>query len=157
MTVMAMVLPQRAVLASAQDGACRADAVAPIQPSTVLQHFDGPAKPWLSGHRGIDLAASDQAAIVAPTAGVISFAGTVAHKQVVSLKTKYGTMTFEPAVTAYQVGHSLTRGSTLGHVEGHSDHCDHHCLHWGIKLDQRQYRDPETLLEKQQVRLKPWE
>ena len=53
----------------------------PVRHPEVLQDFDAPDKPWLAGHRGVDLASHEGDELIAPAAGYISFAGKVAGKR----------------------------------------------------------------------------
>ena len=52
----------------------------------MLRAFDPPAKPWLSGHRGVDLqAAHDGAPVTSPAAGTVSFVGVVVDRPVITI------------------------------------------------------------------------
>ncbi|EFA23128.1 peptidase, M23 family [Bifidobacterium gallicum DSM 20093 = LMG 11596] len=144
-------------LASAtQQSTCQATLLAPVANARIIAAFDGPAQPWLAGHRGVDMEAKTGDQLRAPLDAVVSFVGSVAGKSVVSLRGEVGTLTFEPAATQLSVGASVQQGEVFAHVEGHSDHCDDHCVHWGVKVGNRQYRDPEALLTAQRIVLKPW-
>ena len=54
-------------------------------PIRVVEPFRAPATPYSAGHRGIDIAAEQDAIIVAPAAGTVSFAGPVAGRGVVAI------------------------------------------------------------------------
>lgn len=123
-----------------------------------LRAFDRPAHNWLPGHRGVDLAAGQDADILAPETGMIIFAGEVAGKSVVSIR--HGpkenlTSTFEPAVTHLHPGDRVERGTAWGSVHGHSDHCDDGCLHWGLRTKDREYVNPMSKLGRHRIALKP--
>src|SRR5690606_11230516 len=63
----------------------------------VVHAFDPPAKPWLSGHRGVDLAAVQGTAVLAPAAGVVGFSGVVVNREVLSITVADGLrLSFEP-------------------------------------------------------------
>ena len=59
----------------------------PLSPRpAVLRAFDPPAKPWLSGHRGVDLrAAHDGARVTSPAAGTVTFVGVVVNRPVITV------------------------------------------------------------------------
>ncbi|MDR2722487.1 MAG: M23 family metallopeptidase, partial [Cellulomonadaceae bacterium] len=48
--------------------------------SAVMRYFDPPARNWLTGHRGVDLAACEGCEVLAPGAGVVSNSGVVGGK-----------------------------------------------------------------------------
>lgn len=121
----------------------------------VVRAFDAPERPWLAGHRGVDLAASVGEEVRAPADGVVSFAGLVAGKQVVSLRHGARLTTYEPAVSAMAVGAPVARGQPFATVGDSGDHCDGSCLHWGVREGEREYRDPSALAGVHRVRLKP--
>ncbi|MDO5754583.1 M23 family metallopeptidase [Arthrobacter sp.] len=105
----------------------------------VVHTFDPPSKPWLSGHRGVDLAATQGAPVLAPTDGVVSFAGKVVDRFVLTIATQDGLrLSFEPVASALKAGDKINRGQVLGAVEGIT-HCDvgtsgvSSCLHWGVR------------------------
>ncbi|HAW33196.1 MAG TPA: M23 family peptidase [Alphaproteobacteria bacterium] len=87
---------------SSSVAACSAMMRWPVEQARMVGAFDAPDKPWLPGHRGVDLAVVEGAAVVAPADGVVAFAGKVAGKDVVTIR--HGdaqgalTSTFEPAV-----------------------------------------------------------
>lgn len=143
--------------AGKKNGACAAALRWPLAQIEVISAFDGPDRPWLPGHRGVDLQADEGELIFAPAAGVISFAGTVAGKRVVSMRHGGQVSSFEPAVTALAVGASITKGESFATVSRGSDHCDDSCLHWGVRRGDNDYLDPESLAGRRRIALKPLE
>lgn len=128
----------------------------PVEEPRIEQRFDGPASPWLPGHRGVDLMAEQGTGIVAPKAGTVSFAGKVAGKHVVSIRHDNGvTSTFEPATTTLNVGSRVARNQSVATVEGDSDHCEDHCLHWGLRRSATDYLDPQRYTGNRKIALKP--
>jgi murein DD-endopeptidase MepM/ murein hydrolase activator NlpD len=122
---------------------------------TVLEEFDAPARNWLPGHRGIDIAAPPGSRIVAPAGGTITFSGSVGGKNSVSLTLSNGVvLSFEPAISSFPKGTSIEKGATLALVKGHSDHCDSRCVHWGARRSGR-YVDPRAALMPVRIILKP--
>ena len=141
-------------------GSCRAVMAWPIAlqdelPPEIVRPFDPPERPWLAGHRGVDLAASPGRRLLAPAEGVLAFAGLVGGKSVVSVRHGTFTSTFEPARTQLSVGSRLERGQPFATVQGHSDHCDGVCVHWGVKQGPNDYLDPAARTESRTVILKP--
>ena len=147
---------QQTKVASSAGGLCRAALSWPVSELvSVTSPFDEPAQPWLSGHRGIDMRASPGEQLLAPSDGIISFAGLVAGKQVVSIRCRKLTLTFEPAVTDLGVGAQVKRGESFATVGDKSDHCDGSCVHWGVRRDKKSYLDPQHLVSPQHIALKP--
>ena len=123
--------------------------------ATMTAVFAPPARPWLPGHRGVDLSADTGAELVSPAQGTVSFAGRVGGKDVVSIRhgDGHGTTTYEPAVASVRVGASVRRGEPFGRVEGDSDHCGGSCLHWGLRVGDG-YADPTALTRPRRIALK---
>ncbi|MFU0468780.1 M23 family metallopeptidase [Gardnerella vaginalis] len=127
----------------------------PVKHVRILRPFDPPEKPWMAGHRGVDLEAKEGTKLFATANGIISFAGVVAHKNVVSIKHGSITSTFEPAKTFLSVGESVKRGQLIGSVSRGSDHCDNSCVQWGLKKDKRHYEDPAIKASMRRIVWKP--
>ena len=106
----------------------------------------GPA-PWSPGHRGVDLSAGPGAAVRAPAAGRVSFAGSVAGRPVLSLDHGAGLVSsFEPVRASAPVGTVVAAGQVVGRLAGGPGHCSPAvCLHWGVRSAGR-YVDPLLLL-----------
>ena len=142
--------------------ACRRGWLWPLEPlpgdkavPQVMRPFDPPDHPWLSGHRGIDLAVQQGRRIRAPADGIITFTGSVAGKDVVSIRHGKLTSTYEPAKSSLAAGTRLQAGTVWGKVDGVSDHCDQDCLHWGLKDGHNHYLDPGAKVGRHRIRLKP--
>ena len=113
----------------------------------LVRPFDPPSKPWLSGHRGVDLAAPQGAAVLAPTAGVVTFSGVVANRPVLTIAASNDLrLSFEPVASGLKMGDSVVHGQVLGTLKGPT-HCDRgapaasSCLHWGVRRGE-EYVDP---------------
>ncbi|PJM76279.1 M23 family metallopeptidase [Bifidobacterium simiarum] len=118
--------------------------------------FDNPAKPWLPGHRGIDILAPSGTTLIAPDTATIAFAGQVGGKSVVSLRHGNGlTTTYEPAEAGAPVGTAVNRGMPFAQTAGRSDHCAGTCVHWGVKRANGTYVDPMHMVHRQRIALKP--
>lgn len=106
----------------------------PLHPRpALLRAFDPPAQPWLSGHRGVDLATgTDSAAVLAPASGTISFVGTVVDRPVITVDHGDGyRSSFEPVESTLSKGMAVAAGDVLGR-SGHG-HCAVACIHWGVR------------------------
>lgn len=124
----------------------------PLAPAPrVLRPFEKPPRPWQRGHRGVDLAApaagSPGGDVLSPTDGVVSFAGTVVDRGVLSIDHGNGFVSsFEPVRTDLVKGQQVLEGqvvAALTDAPGTSGpfHCASRCLHWGVRED-GEYVDP---------------
>ena len=132
----------------------------------IVRAYDPPAKRWLSGHRGIDLAATVLSPVQAPADATVLFAGQVGGKPVVSLDHGGGLRTtYEPVTATVDAGQVLAAGEVIGHlVAGHPGCPVEACLHWGARVasggpsgDDDDYVNPLGLLADadRPIRLKP--
>ncbi len=107
----------------------------PLSPKpSVLRTFDPPDKPWLSGHRGVDLGpTSDGAPVAAPSDGVVAFAGVVVDRPVLTIDHGDGLKSsFEPVTSELKAGDTVRKGQVIGTMEpGHCSSAT--CLHWGVR------------------------
>ncbi|MDS1270620.1 peptidoglycan DD-metalloendopeptidase family protein [Lipingzhangella sp. LS1_29] len=123
----------------------------------ILRAFDPPQQPWLTGHRGVDLAASPGTAIRASGAGRVSYVGQVAETPVVAVTHGELRTTYLPVEAAAELnrGDRVAAGDQLGTLAAGPRHCpETNCLHWGL-LRGRIYLDPLVLLGHGEVRLLP--
>ncbi|MEV3962361.1 M23 family metallopeptidase [Nocardia sp. NPDC050193] len=137
----------------------------PLRPRPVIgRPFDPPARDWLPGHRGVDLAGTPGQAVYAAGPGIVVFAGKVAGKPVVAILHDGGLRTtYEPVAADIAVGRRVARGTRIGELAaGHAGCPAPACLHWGLRRDStahasREYLDPLGLLRRTPIRLKPVE
>ena len=103
----------------------------------ILRGFDPPDSPYGSGHRGIDIGTAVGTAIVAPAAGVVSFAGkvggqlflTIAHGGAVQ-----STASWLTDVLVHE-GDTVEEGQVVAHTGwGHPTEPLPH-LHFSVRLD----------------------
>jgi len=121
----------------------------PLQPEpTVLRAFEKPPQKWKPGHRGVDLSTGGRASpITSPSAGIVSFAGTVVDRGVLSIDHGGGRVSsFEPVTTKLLKGQAVGRGELVATaanpgIDGSPGHCGVPCLHWGVRVD-GEYVDP---------------
>ncbi|WGW13086.1 peptidoglycan DD-metalloendopeptidase family protein [Saxibacter everestensis] len=111
----------------------------------VLRAFDAPVQNWLPGHRGVDLSADPGQVVLAPAAGIVSFAGTVVDRPVVTLSVDGGTkISFEPVAARVKAGKRVEAGQVIGTIDAAESHCVG-CLHWGVRKEGR-YLDPMSFV-----------
>lgn len=110
--------------------------VAPVSPMRVETLAHLPAQPWLPGHRGLDLHAEPGQTVVASTPGVVSFAGVVVDRPVLTIRHDDGALsTVEPVDTALEPGTRVSAGEAIGTVSDTPGHCEPAvCVHWGIRV-----------------------
>lgn len=133
------------------------EAVWPLAPPVrVVRPFDPPPRPWLRGHRGVDLAAAPAAPVRSTAAGVVVYAGPVAGRGVVSVAHADGLRTtYEPVRPVVAVGATVVAGQPLATLEpGHRGCPERACLHWGLR-DGSHYLDPLLLFGLARSRLLP--
>ncbi|WP_448059980.1 M23 family metallopeptidase [Cellulomonas hominis] len=120
--------------------------------------FEAPAATWTAGHRGVDLAASAEAAVLAPADGVVTFAGTVVDRGVLTITHPDGLRSsLEPVTATVTVGTRVGRGVAVGTLQDVPTHCAPAvCVHWGVR-DGTTYLDPMHLLTGGPIVLLPWD
>jgi hypothetical protein len=119
----------------------------------VLQPFQIEGNPYAAGqHRGVDIGAGTGTPVVAPAAGVVSFAGTVpGGGRTVTIRTADGyavTLLHLGAIEAAR-GATVAEGAPVGTAgtSGEAEHAEAY-VHLGIRVasDPHGYVDPESLL-----------
>ncbi|MET8256821.1 M23 family metallopeptidase [Micromonospora sp. NPDC005205] len=125
-------------------------------PPRPVRRFDPPPRPWLPGHRGVDLAAPAGAVVRSAGPGTVLFAGLVAGRPVVTVGHADGLRTtHEPVRPGVRSGQPVTAGAPLGELlPGHPGCPAEACLHWGLRRGEG-YLDPLALLGLGPVRLLP--
>ena len=113
----------------------------------VARGFEQPPEPWAAGHRGIDLPTVPGANVQSPVAGVVTYAGAVGGRRVVTVTDPAGRRSsVEPLVPTVRVGDLVDAGTPLGTVALEASHCaPAACLHWGVRVG-ADYVDPLSLL-----------
>nr|WP_243874863.1 peptidoglycan DD-metalloendopeptidase family protein [Arthrobacter woluwensis] len=125
----------------------------------VLRQFDPPDQPWLSGHRGVDLRASEGvgAAVLSPADGVVNFRGTVVDRPVITIDHGHGLKSsFEPVESDLKPGEVVHLGQRIGALR--PGHCAVSvCVHWGMRQE-GDYVDPLRFIQDLRPSiLLPWE
>ncbi len=122
----------------------------PVRPEpVVLRSFERPPQRWERGHRGVDLSvgADTSTSVLSPTDGMVSFAGRVVDRGVLSIDHGGGRVSsFEPVTTHLRKGARVSEGEVVASLEraeagGGTGHCGDPCLHWGVRED-GEYVDP---------------
>lgn len=121
----------------------------PLTPRpAVLRAFDPPDKPWLSGHRGVDLkSASDGGPVTAPESGTVSFVGVVVDRPVITVDHGNGLRSsFEPVASTLAKGDAVAKGEILGTLL--AGHCGPTpCVHWGVRRGDEYVNPLEFVLD----------
>lgn len=147
-----LVQPARATMLQATSGW-------PLHPQpSIHQPMTLQPQPWLPAHRGVDLTGSANQPVLAPRAGTIKFASTLAGRGVVVIDHGTERTTYEPVTALVAVGTSVSTGTPIGQLQATAaSHCyPQVCLHWG-RIDNATdaYLDPLELVGPRPVRLLP--
>ncbi|KQQ95049.1 hypothetical protein ASF62_00340 [Leifsonia sp. Leaf325] len=103
-------------------------------PVEVAAPFLAPATRYSAGHRGIDLVGASGTPVFAPTDGVVSFAGTVVDRPLVTIDHGNGVLvSLEPVLPTAAEGETVARGQPIGSVAA-GGHCADGCLHLGVRV-----------------------
>jgi len=134
----------------------------PLKSPTLVNEFRQPNADWSSGHRGVDYLAQDRDAIYAAHSGVVSFAGRVVNRSVVSIRHKNGYLTsYEPVCSDLKPGTSLETGELIGEVCSDPDYPSHCglrlCLHFSLRSPNGYLSPLVTIGGLSPSRLKPWD
>lgn len=112
----------------------------------VRRPFEAPPQRWAAGHRGVDLAAQEGEVVVAPATGVVTFAGTVVDRGVLTITHPDGRRSsLEPVRPLAVAGTPVAAGDVVAVVAGPAHCAPLACLHWGVREDET-YVDPLALL-----------
>ncbi|MFC9558194.1 M23 family metallopeptidase [Agromyces sp. NPDC056965] len=132
--------PLRSTARVAADGPSQSEPAEPWRwpvpaPTRVVAPFRAPPTPYTAGHRGIDIAATPAATVVAAAPGVVSFSGMVAGRPVVSIDHGDGVVSaIEPVAGLVAAGATVAAGDPIGTVAT-GGHCDSGCVHFGVRVD----------------------
>jgi len=130
-----------------------------VPTGAIISEFTPPTSPFGSGHRGVDFPAFQGQRVVAVGSGIVSFAGSIAGKPVISIELSQvfggvGTRvrsTYEPVASLVSTGDFVTKGTVIGYIDfasGNGGHCLGTCLHFGLKVVNEpavRYLSPRTL------------
>jgi murein DD-endopeptidase MepM/ murein hydrolase activator NlpD len=130
-----------------------------VSPAEIISAFDPPTSPFGSGHRGVDFPASQGQRVTAVGSGIVSFAGSIAGKPVISIQLSRSVdgsgipvrTTYEPVTPQVNTGDFVFVGMVIGHVDfssSNAGHCRGTCLHLGLKVMEKptpRYLNPAIL------------
>ena len=114
----------------------------------IVRGYDPPDSPYGSGHRGIDIAAAVGTVVLAPDAGVVTFAGKVGGRLFLTIDHGGGVTSTCSWLTSVLVRKDdrVVRGQPVATTGwGHADLPVPH-LHFGVRVDGA-YADPLAYLE----------
>jgi murein DD-endopeptidase MepM/ murein hydrolase activator NlpD len=148
--------PSRLLLGAASAALAAAPAAAvstqewtwPLEPiPAVSRGFEAPPQPWSPGHRGVDLSADVGQVVTSPADGVVTFAGWVVDRGVLTVRHPGGLRSsFEPVAALLPVGAPVQGGEPVATVTDDRGHCaPATCLHWGVRRGEV-YIDPLSLV-----------
>ncbi len=114
-------------------------------PRPLTRPFEAPPTRYAAGHRGIDIAAVPGGTVSAPADGIVSFAGVVVDRPVVSIRHADGLVSsIEPVTAEVSAGDAVRSAQVIG-VVASGGHCDLRCVHFGVRLH-GEYVNPLALL-----------
>jgi murein DD-endopeptidase MepM/ murein hydrolase activator NlpD len=113
----------------------------------VTRPFVAPLTRYGPGHRGVDLASTEDEPVRAAGPGVVTFAGVIAGRGVVVIAHPDGVSTeYEPVTAQVGRGAVVIAGQIVAVVHGTHGACAlGGCLHWGARRG-GEYFDPMLLL-----------
>lgn len=121
----------------------------------VVRPFAPPARPWLPGHRGVDLRAMPGTPVLAPMSGEVAVARTIVDRGVVVIIDGPVRTSLEPVVASVPDGAAVAAGDVVGVIGPGRNHCQPlTCLHWGLRVG-GEYRDPLLLALRHRAVLLP--
>ncbi|MFQ6170259.1 peptidoglycan DD-metalloendopeptidase family protein [Oryzobacter sp. R7] len=126
----------------------------------MVRRFRAPPSPYAAGHRGLDLAATAGAPVLAVEDGIVTHRGWVAGRQTLTVHHRDGLeSTYEPVAPTVAEGVSVAVGQQLGVLAppagADAGHCGARtCLHLGARRGEG-YLDPWPLLRGGRVVLLP--
>lgn len=126
-------------------------------PREVVKPFDPPAKRWLPGHRGVDLAGYSYAPVLAVADGTVTYSGNIAGVGIVSITHPDGIRsTYQPVTERVDEGTEVAAGEVIGYLGAIGSHCRvRTCLHLGAVRGKDHYLDPLLLLQVWELTLLP--
>lgn len=111
----------------------------------IVEPFIAPAHAYGPGHRGIDLEPLGPGVLVAPQAGVIAYAGSIAGRGVITIDHGRGWVTtLEPIASDVVAGLAVARGEIVGTL-AFGGHAAPGTVHFGVRYN-GEYVNPLLVL-----------
>ncbi|MDO4928433.1 MAG: M23 family metallopeptidase [Corynebacterium sp.] len=122
-------------------------------PTKITRAFDPPDKPWLPGHRGVDLGMQPGDVVYTAGDGIVHFVGIIAGMPTISIQHGNGVRTsYQPVEAEIGKGEAVKVGQPIGILGIATQHPD---LHWGAIVGPKEYMNPLDLLRPPTVYLVP--
>lgn len=123
----------------------------------IVTPYAPPAERWNPGHRGVDVAAAAGSDILATAAGIVSFVGPVAGRNVLVIDHGGVRTTYEPVTATVPRGTRVRAGQVVGRLDAGHD-CGRTgvtCVHIGLRQGD-DYLEPVFVIgAENRVRLLP--
>jgi murein DD-endopeptidase MepM/ murein hydrolase activator NlpD len=122
-----------------------------MTPHRLFRPYLQPQSDYSAGHRGVDFVVKFGENLYAPADGVVSFAGQLVNRAVLTIRHGSGIVTeFEPACASLPIGSTVFKGEIIGTVcapnAGYLQHCSQdNCLHFSMRVDGK-YLSPLALI-----------
>ena len=120
----------------------------PFTTAIVINDYRAPETEYSSGHRGIDLQGYLDQEVLAPVSGLVSFAGQVGFRELITIEFGDKKVSLEPVCSTLREGQTVTQGQLIGTLcqiaTEYNWHCDF-CLHFGVR-NQQGYLSPELFI-----------
>lgn len=134
----------------------------PIESPLLVNEFRQPNSDWSAGHRGVDYLVDQGQKVFAPHEGVVSFAGLVVDRQVLSIRHPDGMISsLEPVCSTKPKGSRVDTGEDVGTIctdPNYVSHClPRTCLHFSLRASNGYLSPLVTVGGLSPSRLKPWD
>jgi murein DD-endopeptidase MepM/ murein hydrolase activator NlpD len=136
--------------------------VAPVANPQLVQSFRQSVSDWSSGHRGVDYIVNEDQMVFATHSGVVTFAGAVVNRSIVSIRHVNGlTTSYEPICPSVRLNTEVQTGQPIGQIcknENYLSHCGlRTCLHFSMRNTDGYLSPLIELGGLSPSRLKPWD
>jgi murein DD-endopeptidase MepM/ murein hydrolase activator NlpD len=135
---------------------------APVDSPQLVAEFRQPTSDWSAGHRGVDYLVSQEQLVFAPFEGLVTYAGVVVDRSIVTITHKNGLKSsVEPVCPTVDQGDRVNTGQVIGEVcrtGTYASHCGFDtCLHFSTRSENG-YLSPLAMIGGlSPSRLKPWD
>lgn len=128
--------------------------IPPIPGAINVKDFYVSENKFASGHRGIDLLAAENSAVLAAQDGYISHSGFIYNRWTISVTHNSFRTTYEPVKPIVKIGQKVKQGEVIGYLETEGSHClPKSCLHFGLKEGSTYHNPKFSFLKKYPILL----